>query len=78
MLCEAALAVGALDGWAVDQKGIWSPECVDGAVTTGGTDRVMRGGGWRSAAEALHLSTRDCRVPTNRAAGIGVRCAREP
>ncbi|AUX36059.1 MULTISPECIES: SUMF1/EgtB/PvdO family nonheme iron enzyme [Sorangium] len=77
-LFEQADLAGGMWEWMLDYHGDYPPECVDCAVTTGGTERVMRGGGWRSAAEALHLSTRDHRSPTTRAAGIGARCAREP
>ncbi|WP_437287455.1 formylglycine-generating enzyme family protein [Sorangium sp. So ce406] len=74
---QADLAGGVWE-WTLDWRADYGPDCVDCAVTTGGTDRVMRGGGWRSVPEALLLSTLDQRVPTTRAAGIGLRCARDP
>ncbi|WP_437774835.1 formylglycine-generating enzyme family protein [Sorangium sp. So ce1097] len=74
---QADLAGGVYE-WALDWHADYSPDCVDCAVTAGGTERVIRGGGWRSAEETLLLSTRDKRPPTTRTVGIGFRCARDP
>jgi formylglycine-generating enzyme required for sulfatase activity len=50
--------------------------CADCANTTPGTNRVMRGGGFRDLARDGRAGFRDELAPDSRDANLGVRCAR--
>ncbi|WP_234023723.1 formylglycine-generating enzyme family protein [Sorangium cellulosum] len=70
---------GSVWDWLLDSYVDEYPaECDDCVVSLPDTDRPIRGGGWRSAAEVLLPAYREPRGRGARMAGVGLRCAREP
>jgi formylglycine-generating enzyme required for sulfatase activity len=76
---QADLAGGVWE-WNLDLYGAYSTLCSDCALVSKGTasGRVLRGGGWNSAASYLLSSVRNNYGPSVRDVSFGARCARTP
>ncbi len=53
------------------------PELADPAGPPAGTERVTKGGGWSHNAESLRSANRWPMAPSDRAASVGFRCAKD-
>jgi formylglycine-generating enzyme required for sulfatase activity len=64
--------------WTLDWQARYAPDCVDCALLSTGTSRVVRGGSFDQAPTQLLASRRDALDPSTRSPTVGVRCARVP
>jgi formylglycine-generating enzyme required for sulfatase activity len=64
--------------WNLDWYAPYVTPCADCARLTGGSSRVLRGGGYGDRVANLRPTYRDANNPTLRNDFIGVRCARSP
>jgi formylglycine-generating enzyme required for sulfatase activity len=66
--------------WTLDWYASPYPQnpCVDCANLSAAMNRVVRGGSYMYAADALRTGARVMAAPTERAHDVGVRCARTP
>jgi formylglycine-generating enzyme required for sulfatase activity len=62
--------------WVFDYYAFPYPASCDNCVTTSGSDRVIRGGGFSLGAALLTASFRVIYTPATRDYPLGVRCVR--
>jgi len=65
---------GSVWEWALDVAGSQPLSCTDCAVLSGGQNRILRGGGFNNAADALLVSFRNGTPPGDRLNTLGFRC----
>jgi formylglycine-generating enzyme required for sulfatase activity len=64
--------------WNLDWYAPYVTPCADCASLTGGSSRILRGGGYGDGIANLHPTYRDANNPSLRNDFIGIRCARSP
>jgi formylglycine-generating enzyme required for sulfatase activity len=69
---------GSMNEWTLDWHADYEAPSVDAARLSGGTERVIRGGAFDTAASTLFTDIRTADYPTFRFPDRGVRCARMP
>jgi sulfatase modifying factor 1 len=69
---------GSVSEWVFDWFGPYPDPCSNCALADGGSERVVRGGSYRSDTElALRASARESASPDTRSPSLGFRCARD-
>jgi sulfatase modifying factor 1 len=69
---------GSVSEWVFDWFGPYVEPCTNCALAEGGSERVVRGGSYRSdSALALRASARESASPDTRSPSFGFRCARD-
>jgi formylglycine-generating enzyme len=64
--------------WTLDWKQDYTTPCIDCATVTFGTERVIRGGGFKTNTDNLEAARRNVLAPLKRFNNTGFRCARMP
>lgn len=69
---------GSVSEWVFDWFGAYADPCANCALADGGSERVVRGGSYRTEDPAeLRASARDSASPHLRSPSFGFRCARD-